>query len=152
MCPSRPDCRARWELYQTDFAAYKDYLTRKFHHQGTGDWNYFKLFLENNLTLLKTGGRLAILVPSGIQTDEGCAPLRKLLTTDHTLLEITSFENRGYTAKSNGNEKTVKIFPDVDNRYKFGFLKIVKGVPTPKAHAFDARQVLHSAFNGIFLV
>jgi len=137
------DCRARWEQYQTDFAAYKEYLTRKFHHQGTGDWNYFKLFLENNLTLLKTGGRLVILVPSGIQTDEGCGALRKLLTTEHTLLEITSFENRGYTERSNGNERTVKIFPDVDNRYKFGFLKIVKGVPTPKAHAFDARFYLH---------
>ena len=31
----------------------------------------------------------------------------------------------------------------MDNRYKFGFLKIVKGVPTPKAHAFDARFYLH---------
>jgi hypothetical protein len=137
------DCRARWEQYQADFAAYKDYLNHQFHHQGTGDWNYFKLFLENNLTLLKTGGRLVILVPSGIQTDEGCAALRKLLTTEHTLLEITSFENKGYTAKVNGDEKHVKIFPDVHPQYKFGFLKIVKGVPTPRDHAFDARFYLH---------
>jgi hypothetical protein len=137
------DFRARWEQYQADFAAYKDYLTRKFRHQGTGDWNYFKLFLENNLTLLKTGGRLVILVPSGIQTDEGCGALRKLLTTEHTLLEITSFENKGYTAKVNGDEKHVKIFPDVHPQYKFGFLKILKGVPTPKDHVFDARFYLH---------
>ena len=91
--------------------AYKEYLGRKFHYQGTGDWNYFKLFLENNLTLLKTGGRLVILVPSGIQTDEGCAALRKLLTTEHTLLEITSFENRGYTAKVNGDERDGENLP-----------------------------------------
>ena len=37
----------------------------------------------------------------------------------------------------------MKIFPDVDNRYKFGFLNIVKGVPTPKDHTFDARFYLH---------
>ena len=134
---------ARWEKYQADFVAYKDYLARKFKYQGTGDWNYFKLFLESNLNLLKAGGRLGILVPSGIQTDEGCTALRRLLTTEHTLIELSSFENRGYTAKVNGEDKTVKIFPDVDNRYKFGFLKIIKGVPTPKAHVFDARFYLH---------
>ena len=137
------DCRTRWEQYETEFAAYKEYVGRKFQHQGTGDWNYFKLFLENNLTLLRRGGRLAILVPSGIQTDEGCAALRKLLTTEHTLLEITSFENKGYTAKVNGGEKHVKIFPDVHPQYKFGFLKIIKGVRTPVDHAFDARFYLH---------
>jgi hypothetical protein len=38
----------------------------------------------------------------------------------------------------------VKIFPDVDNRFKFGFLKVIKGVPTPKDHAFDARFYLHN--------
>jgi hypothetical protein len=137
------DFRARWEQYQQRHVAYKEYLGRRYQHQGTGDWNYYKLFIENNLNLLKHGGRLAILVPSGIQTDEGCTPLRTLLTTQHTLLEITSFENRGYTVKVNGDEKTVKIFPDVDNRFKFGFLKVVKGVPMPKAHAFDARFYVH---------
>jgi hypothetical protein len=135
--------RARWEEYEAQFAAYKEYLGRKFHHQGTGDWNYFKLFLENNLTLLKKAGRLTILVPSGIQTDEGCAALRRLLTTQHSLLELTSFENKGYTAKVNGGEKHVKIFPDVHPQYKFGFLHIVKGVPTPDDHTFDARFYLH---------
>jgi len=138
-----PNFAERWQKQQQWHEDYKAYLARRFQHQGTGDWNYFKLFLENNLTLLKTGGRLVILVPSGIQTDEGCAALRKLLTTEHTLLELNSFENRGYTARSNGDEKTVKIFPDVDSRFKFGFLKIIKGVPTPKAHAFDARFYLH---------
>jgi hypothetical protein len=31
----------------------------------------------------------------------------------------------------------------VDNRFKFGFFKVVKGVPTPKGHAFDGRFYLH---------
>ena len=137
------DFRARWEQYQESHIAYKDYLGRKFSYQGTGDWNYYKLFIENNLNLLKRGGRLVILVPSGIQTDEGCAALRKLLVTEHTLLELTSFENKGYTTKVNGDEKRVKIFPDVHPQFKFGFLKIVKGVPPPRGHTFEARFYLH---------
>lgn len=140
---SDADFKARWERYEETFAAYKEFLGRTFRHQGTGDWNLFKLFIENNLTLLKTGGRLVILVPSGIQTDEGCADLRRLLTTEHTLLELTSFENKGYKAKVNGGEKHVKIFPDVHPQYKFGFLHIVNGVPTPPDHAFAARFYLH---------
>jgi hypothetical protein len=137
------DFKARWERYEAQFAAYKEFLGRTFRHQGSGDWNLFKLFLENNLTLLKTGGRLVILVPSGIQTDEGCADLRRLLTTEHTLLELSSFENKGYKAKVNGGEKHIKIFPDVHPQYKFGFLHIVNDVPTPPAHAFAARFYLH---------
>ena len=43
----------------------------------------------------------------------------------------------------NGKEKTKHIFPDVDSRFKFGFFKVVKGVATPKDHAFDARFYLH---------
>ena len=51
------------------FAAYKEYLARKFQHQGTGDWNYFKLFLENNLTLLKrAAGSLFSSLPASRRT------------------------------------------------------------------------------------
>ena len=135
--------KARWEQYEGKFETYKEFLGCRFRHQGSGDWNLFKLFLENNLTLLRKGGRLVILVPSGIQTDEGCAALRKLLTAEHTLLELTSFENKGYKAKVNGGEKHVKIFPDVHPQYKFGYLSIVQGEPPPDDHAFDARFYLH---------
>ena len=138
-----PEFRARWEAYVSDEAKYSAYCRSRFQYQGGGDLNLYKLFLENNLGLIKKGGRLHILVPSGIQTDEGCTPLRKLLTTEHTLLELTSFENKGYTTKINGTEKRVKIFPDVHPQFKFGFLKIVKGMLPAKSHIFDARFYLH---------
>jgi type I restriction-modification system DNA methylase subunit len=137
------DFRARWEAYVKRDADYAAFCRARFQHQGGGDLNLYKLFLENNLGLVKQGGQVAIFLPSGIQTDEGSAALRKLLVTGHTLLEITSFENRGYIAKINGEEKRTKIFPDVHPQFKFGYLRIIKGVPPASNHAFNARFYLH---------
>jgi hypothetical protein len=102
------------------------------------------------LNLVRDGGRLSLLVPSGLQTDEGCSPLRKLLLTENKFGELTSFENRGYTVIEDGREKTKHIFPDVDSRFKFGFFKVVKGQKPAADHAFDARFYLldpKNAFN-----
>jgi hypothetical protein len=134
---------SRWEAYQAAHETYKEYLGRSFVQQGTGDWNFFKLFIERDLALVRRGGRFSLLVPSGFQTDEGCADLRRWLTTENTLTEITSFENRGYTVVENGKEKKKHIFPDVDNRFKFGFFKVLKGLPPIEANTFDARFYLH---------
>lgn len=134
--------KTRWDDYQRSYETYKAYLSRRFEHQGTGDWNLFKLFIENNLRLLRAGGRLSLLVPSSIQTDEGCGALRRLFITEHTLEELTSFENRGYLKVEDGKESTAFIFPDVDNRFKFGFFKLIKGLPPKPDHAVSARFYL----------
>ena len=133
----------RWQEYEAWYERYKTYLGTCFQHQGTGDWNYFKLFLERNLALVRQHGHLSMLVPSSLQTDEGCMDLRRLFTTKHTLEELMSFENRGYVVMENGREKRKQIFPDVDDRFKFGFVKVTKGVPTPPGHAFKARFYVH---------
>jgi hypothetical protein len=133
----------RWRERQEYYERHKEFFGRTFRRQGTGDWNLFKLFVERDLSLVRRGGRLSLLVPSGFQTDEGCAELRRWFITEHRLEELTSFENRGYTSLENGREVTRQIFPDVDSRFKFGFFKVVKGAPTPKDHAFDARFYLH---------
>jgi hypothetical protein len=134
---------ARWQEHEAYYERHKEYFGRTFTKQGTGDWNLFKLFIERDLSLVRQGGQFSLLVPSGFQTDEGCADLRRWFITEHQLDELTSFENRGYKVIENGREKTKQIFPDVDSRFKFGFFKVVKGAPTPKDHAFDARFYLH---------
>ena len=134
---------ARWREREEYYERHKAFFGRAFQRQGTGDWNLFKLFIERDLSLLRQGGRLSLLVPSGFQTDEGCAALRRWFITEHRLEELTSFENRGYTSVENGREVTRQIFPDVDSRFKFGFFKLLKGTPTPKDHAFEARFYLH---------
>ena len=137
----------RWRQHEAYYERNKEYFGTAFQHQGTGDWNLFKLFIECDLTLVRHGGQFSLLVPSGFQTDEGCADLRRWFISEHRLDELTSFENRGYTVVENGREKTKHIFPDVDSRFKFGFFKVVKGAHTPKDHAFDGRFYLHDPKN-----
>jgi hypothetical protein len=134
---------ARWREHEEYYERHKEYFGRAFKKQGTGDWNLFKLFIERDLSLVRQGGQFSLLVPSSIQTDEGCADLRRWFITEHRLDELTSFENHGYKVIENGREKTKQIFPDVDSRFKFGFFKVVKGAATPKDHFFDARFYLH---------
>jgi hypothetical protein len=140
---TNPEFAARWREHEDYYELHKDFFGRTFQKQGTGDWNLFKLFIERDLSLVRQGGQFSLLVPSGFQTDEGCADLRRWFITEHRLDELTSFENRGYKVVENGKEKTKQIFPDVDSRFKFGFFKVVKGAVTPKDHAFDARFYLH---------
>jgi len=134
---------ARWRDHIEYYERNKEFFGSCYHHQGTGDWNLFKLFIERDLTLVRDAGQFSLLVPSGFQTDEGCADIRQWFLNEHRLDELTSFENRGYAVIENGREKTKQIFPDVDSRFKFGFFKLVKGAPSPPGHAIDTRFYLH---------
>ncbi len=140
---SNKEFAARWRDHEDYYERHKAYFGRAYQKQGTGDWNLFKLFIERDLSLVRHGGQFSLLVPSSIQTDEGCADLRRWFITENRLDELTSFENRGYKVLEDGEEKTKQIFPDVDGRFKFSFFKVVKGAVTPKDHAFDARFYLH---------
>jgi hypothetical protein len=137
------DFAARWREHEAYYERHKEFFGRTFKKQGTGDWNLFKLFIERDLSLVRQGGQFSLLVPSGFQTDEGCADLRRWFITEHRLNELTSFENKGYRAVENGKEVRKQIFPDVHPQFKFGFFKVLKGAATPKGHAFDARFYLH---------
>jgi hypothetical protein len=138
-----PEFRKQWEDYVSSYEKFAEFFSRRFRFQGGGDINLYKLFIEGDLNLVRNGGRLSLLVPSGLQTDEGCGPLRKLLLGENLFDELTSFENRGYTAIENGREKTKQIFPDVDSRFKFGFFKVIKGEKPSGEHTFDGRFYLH---------
>lgn len=96
--------------------------------QGSGDTNLWKLFLERANSLLKARtGTLAILLPSGIVTDEGAKELRQLLFSERIRL-LFEFEN------TNG------IF-DIHRSFKFCLLIVEKGSPLP---SFPAAFYLHN--------
>jgi len=137
------DFATRWHDYETFYERYSEFFGKCYQHQGGGDFNLFKLFIEADLSLVRTSGRFSLLVPSSLQTDEGCAPLRRLLLTQHRFEELTSFENRGYNVVEDGKEKTKYIFPDVDSRFKFGFFKVTKGEKPSDNDTFDGRFYLH---------
>jgi hypothetical protein len=135
------DFNKRWDLYTRFYAMYTAFLPTRYRYQGSGDMNLYKLFIERDLQLLRPNGYFTLLVQSSIQTDKGSAELRKYLIHDHTLLEILSFENRGYEDFDEKEQKMkwVKFFPDVDNRMKFTIIRARKMVNLDAERRFQAR-------------
>ena len=88
-----------------------------FRHQGSADLNLYKLFLEGAHGLLREGGRLGFVVPSGLYSDHGTGALRTLFL-EHCQWEwLFGIENR------------LAIFP-IHRSYKFNPVVIQKGGTT----------------------
>ena len=82
---ARADHRARLRFFR-DARAYRC--------QGAGHANRYQLFLERALQLTRPGGRLALILPSGLATDQGSAALRReVLDTTH-VDRLIGFDNR----------------------------------------------------------
>jgi hypothetical protein len=62
--------------------------------QGDGHVNLYQLFAERALTLVRPGGRLGMILPSGFATDHGCGPLRTALFEHANIDTFQGFENR----------------------------------------------------------
>ena len=73
----------------------------------SGDLNLYSMFVERAMKLLKPGGMIGLLVPSGIASDLSAAKFFNSLVSEGRLKAFFDFENK----------KT--FFPDVDARFKF---------------------------------
>ena len=89
-----------WEMLRADAGPAGARLSRfargcgGYRLQGHGHTNLYQLFLERALSLVRRGGRLGLILPSGIATDQGSSALRRFLL-DHTSIDsFTSVENR----------------------------------------------------------
>ena len=56
--------------------------------------NLYQLFLERALQLVRPGGRIGLVLPSGLVSDAGAAPLRRHLFDHAEVDEVTGFDNR----------------------------------------------------------
>ncbi|CAM5583074.1 site-specific DNA-methyltransferase (adenine-specific) OS=Streptomyces fumanus OX=67302 GN=GCM10018772_51070 PE=4 SV=1 [Streptomyces fumanus] len=74
--------------------------------QGRGEADLYKLFLEFSCRRLRSGGRLALLVPAGLIRSQGTEALRRFLFDCASELEFTVMENRAR-------------FFAIDTRFKF---------------------------------
>ncbi|MEY4978816.1 MAG: hypothetical protein RLZZ352_1086 [Pseudomonadota bacterium] len=101
-------------------------------NRGTGDGNLFRFFVERNLGLLTEGGNLCYVLPSALMFEEGSTLLRQHIFNHCQMPFFWSFENRS------------GLFPDVDSRYKFAQMQIVKTPPEPAAQPPGA--VIDTAF------
>ena len=88
-----------------------------FKHQGAADLNLYKLFLEAAHALLKPGGRLGFVVPSGLYSDNGTGALRRLFLERCQWEWLFGFENKD------------GLFP-IHRSYKFNPVIVQKGGAT----------------------
>ena len=80
---------------------------------GGGDVNLYSLFVERASALVKPGGFVGLLTPSGIYADKTAAPFYKNLSTGGRVGGLFDFENRRL------GTDLPPFFPDVDSRFKF---------------------------------
>jgi len=85
---------------------------------GSGHANLYQLFAERMLRLAAPGGRVGMLMPSGLMADHGCAGLRAFLFDRCAIDALVTFDNRG------------AIFP-IHRGMRFSLLTATKGGATP---------------------
>jgi hypothetical protein len=99
---------------------------------GKGDVNLFSVFAELGRSLIAPEGRLGIVVPSGIATDDTTKEFFGDMVSGGRLVSLYDFENRE------------KIFPSVDSRMKFSLLTVAgsgRGNAAPARFVFFAHKV-----------
>ena len=62
--------------------------------QGSGHANLYQMFVERALALVRRGGRLGLVLPSGFGTDHGCAALRRHVFNSTFVDSFVIVENR----------------------------------------------------------
>ncbi len=80
---------------------------------GVGDINLYSLFVERSLRLVKPGGLVGLLTPSGIYADKTAARFFKSVSTTGRVAGIYDFENRRL------GTDLPPFFADIDSRFKF---------------------------------
>jgi len=86
-----------------------------FLHQGSADLNTYKMFLEVAHGLLRDGGRLGLLIPSGIYSDKGTGSLRRLFLKESRWSHLYAFQNERF------------IFGAVHHSFKVAAIQVEKG-------------------------
>ena len=118
----------RWRAVRAKSHGFAD-PAHPFRHRGEGKAYTYKLFLEQAHALLRVGGRMGFIVPSGLYSDHGTGGLRQLFLDRCRWEWLFGFENRD------------KIF-DIDSRFKFNPVIIEKGGRTAAIRTAFMRRKL----------
>ncbi|MGL4503657.1 MAG: Eco57I restriction-modification methylase domain-containing protein, partial [Planktothrix sp.] len=132
------DIKKQWLKYKSNFVHPREFfrLAEQYKNQVPiingkrhgKDVNLYKLFVEQCVNLLRSGGECGIVIPSGIYTDLGAKKLRELLFSQNQVTGLFCFENRRL------------IFEGVHRSFKFVVLTFEKGGETQK---FPAKFMRH---------
>jgi len=120
-----PRIAEEWAAYEARTEQQAAYYASdvNYRYRGRGDINTYKLFAERLYMLLREGGHLGVMMPSGIYTDLGTRELRELLLTTGRIQYLYAFSNERF------------FFPGVDHRFKFTMLGYQRG---PQSDGFWA--------------
>lgn len=86
-----------WDVLRGTSAGHLTRFSREsgtYRYQSAGHANLYQLFAERSLAILRPGGRLGLVLPSGMATDHGCARLRTHLLDATSVDSLTFVENR----------------------------------------------------------
>ncbi len=97
-----------------------------YRYQGGGHINRYQLFVERALQITRSGGRLGLILPSGLATDHGSGRLRRALFDQVAIDRVLGFDNRG------------AIFP-IHRDVKFLVMTGTCGMPTERLTAAFGR-------------
>ncbi|WP_168565186.1 Eco57I restriction-modification methylase domain-containing protein [Crateriforma spongiae] len=118
----------KWAQKREETSGYAD-TEHAFQYQGGGKPYTHKMFLETSHALLREGGRLGLVVPSGLYSDHGTRELRELFIEHCDWEWLFGFENRE------------GIF-DIHRSFKFNPIVIQKGGRTTSIQtAFMRRKI-----------
>ena len=98
---------------------------------GRGDVNTYSVFAETSRSICNSNGRVGIIVPSGIATDDTTKLFFADLVDNHSLVSLYDFENRE------------GVFPGVHRSYKFCLLTLT-GANRPSSQAEFAFFLHHT--------
>jgi len=112
-----PHIDREWRSYERSIAQASQFLkqSEQYTHQGRGDTNTYKLFLERSHGLLRENGGLGMVLPSGLYTDLGSKELRQLLFDTCRVRYLLAFANERF------------IFPAVHHAFRFVLLILHRG-------------------------
>ncbi len=119
---------SKWKQKREVSSGYAD-EEHAFRHQGGGKSYTHKMFLEMSHSILRQGGRLGMIVPSGIYSDHGTGELRTLFLQHCNWEWLFGFENRE------------GIF-DIHRSFKFNPIIIQKGGQTGSIRTAFMRRKL----------
>ena len=86
-----------WDVLRTSTGGALTRFSREsgcYHAQGRGHANLYQLFAERSQSILRPGGRLGLVLPSGFLTDHGCARIRRHLLDTTGIDSLTVVDNR----------------------------------------------------------
>jgi hypothetical protein len=113
---TNPDLLQEWEQEKHFSDAQNKFIREsdRFPLTAVGKINTYSVFAETTRNLISPTGRVGIIVPTGIATDDTCKNFFGDLTQKQNLASLYDFENRD------------KLFAAVDSRMKFSLLGMSK--------------------------